>query len=44
MYQTMIAELLDQCPDLDDFTPYQLGGQLKCLAGLPADSPIDLSA
>ncbi|MDP2139799.1 MAG: hypothetical protein Q8L20_03205 [Gammaproteobacteria bacterium] len=44
MYETMIADLLDQCLDLDDTTPYQIEIQLKSLAGLLADCPLDLSA
>lgn len=44
MYETMIADLLDQCRDLDDATPYLIESQLKCLTGIPAESPLDLSA
>ena len=43
MFDCMIADLLDHCLDLDeDFALIE--SQLKCLAGLPAESPLDLSA
>ena len=44
MYDAMIAELLDQCLDLDDDLPCLLA-QVICLTGQNADtSPLDLSA
>ena len=44
MYDAMIAALLDQYLDLDDDLPYLIESHLKCLAGLPAESALDLNA
>jgi len=45
MYDVMIADLLDQCIDLDEeITTDLIESQLKCLAGIPAESTLDLSA
>lgn len=41
MYDAMIVDLLDQYFDLDeDFALIE--SQLKCLAGLPSESALDL--
>lgn len=44
MLDAMIAELLDQYFDLDEHLPTLIESQLKRLAGLPAETPLDLSA
>ena len=44
MYEPLIADLLDRCIDLDEDAIQMIEGELKCLTGLPADDPLDLSA
>ena len=44
MLDAMIAELLDQYFDLDEHLSTLIENQLKCLAGLPAETLLDLSA
>jgi len=44
MLDAMIADLLDQYFDLDEHLPTLIESQLKCIAGLPAETLLDLSA
>jgi hypothetical protein len=43
MYDAIIVDLLDQCIDLDEDLPALIESQLKCLAGLPAETPLVLT-
>ena len=42
MYEAMIADLLDHCIDLDEELTL-IESKLKCIAGLPAESPLVLT-
>jgi len=44
MLDAMSADVLDQYFDLDEHLPALIESQLKCLAGLPAETLLDLSA